>query len=58
MTVRMAVPAMEVEGSVAVMVLSPVASPVVRPPDEMEAAVVSDEDQLTSAVRFFVLRSE
>jgi hypothetical protein len=40
------------------MVATPVPTPVARPPDETVAVVALDVDQVTSAVRFLVLRLE
>src|SRR3984957_20483298 len=61
-TVRAAVPGMEVVGSVAVMVTAPLATPVARPWDpeafEIDAVAALDVDQVTEVVRSVVLRSE
>jgi len=57
-TVSRPVPAILVEGSVAVIVLAPVAKPLARPPVDTEAADVFEEDHVTVEVRDLVLRSE
>jgi hypothetical protein len=43
---------------VAVIVVAPVARPVARPLEEIDDVVVMDEDHVTLAVKFLVLRSE
>ena len=55
-TVKTAVPEMSPE--VAVMVVAPSPTPVANPPLDTVAAEVSDDDQVTLEVRFWVLRSE
>jgi hypothetical protein len=57
-TVSRPEPATWVEGSVAVISVTPVAKPVARPPAPTEAAVVFDDDHVTLDVRSLVLRSE
>ena len=61
-TVNAAVPGVFVEGSVAVMVTAPMASPVAKPwePGALETVAVAffDDDQVTLSVRFSVRRSE
>ena len=55
-TVIVAVP--EIKPDAAVMVVSPVATAVARPEEEMVATEVFDDDHVTELVRFWVVRSE
>jgi hypothetical protein len=61
-TVKAAVPGMANDGSVAVTVTAPVATPVARPWEcalfEMVAVPAADVDHVTVLVRFWVLRLE
>ena len=55
-TVKAAVP--EMRPDVAVMVVAPSPTPVANPPLEVVAAEVSEDDQVTLEVMFWVVRSE
>ena len=58
-TVIAAVPSIELDGSVAVIVASPVLLPAVtRPLDETDAVELAEVDQVTDVVRLLVLASE
>src|SRR5665213_1777987 len=57
-TVSRPVPAILVEGSVAVIVLAPVAKPLARPSVEIDDVVGLDDAHVTVEVRSLVLRSE